>query len=206
MSGVVEHVVAAIGEPSKVFAEEARAWVAAHGESAEIERIAGVMAGAQHGRPRAAKRAVVVVGMEVRLVALEEIAAATHTPVISIDAEGLEAGIALSVSLAEQLGGLDVLAVGAVGGAEPSSGRIDALAGLILGAASVNAVIVLDGPATGAAAQRAMALAPNVAGYVLAGHAGAGRGFDPVFDVGLGTGDGAGAAVILPFVLRAASL
>ncbi|HEY4269290.1 MAG TPA: nicotinate-nucleotide--dimethylbenzimidazole phosphoribosyltransferase, partial [Galbitalea sp.] len=93
--------------------------------------------------------------------------------------------------------------IGAVGDVPA---RLDALAGLILGAASVNAVVVLDGPATGKAAHRAIELAPEVAGYVLAGHAGAGRGFDPVFDIGLGTGDGAGAAVILPFVVRAASL
>jgi len=183
---------------------------------------------------------------------------------------GLEAGIALAVSLTEPgpkverpgftAGrGIDVLAVGALGvGAEVSSaallaaatGRVpdglgDAgataaaaraatatkdpplerlaafggpetcvLAGLILGAASVNVPVVLDGHATGTAALAAVALAPNAAGYLVAAHRGAFTqpailahlGLAPVFEIGLGHGDGTGAAMLLPLIDQVAAI
>jgi nicotinate-nucleotide--dimethylbenzimidazole phosphoribosyltransferase len=88
------------------------------------------------------------------------------------------------------------------------------LAGLILGAASMNIPIVLDGHATGAAALIAAQLAPAVAGYLIAAHRGtftmpamlAHLGLEPLFDVGLGHGEGSGAAMVLPLVDQVASL
>jgi nicotinate-nucleotide--dimethylbenzimidazole phosphoribosyltransferase len=184
----------------------------------------------------------------------------------------LEAGIALSVSLADA--GLDVLAVGAIGvgadlasaallgGAPPCRGPEDAgaraerfgaspaelgdaaaeaawargveiagggalerlaalggpdtavLAGLMLGAASMNVPIVLDGYATGAAALAAAAFAPAIVGSLIAAHAGtfthprilAHLGLAPLFEVGLGHGEGTGAAMVLPLIDQVASL
>ena len=170
---------------------------------------------------------------------------------------GLEAGIALAVSLADD--GLDLLAIGAIGvGADVASAALlgaatgiaphglgDAvaeaagahgaalagdsglallaalggpdtavLAGLMLAAASMNVPVVLDGYATGAAALVAAALAPAVRGYLIAAHAGtftqarilAHLGLPPVFDVGLGHGEGTGAAMVLPLLDQVAAL
>ena len=170
---------------------------------------------------------------------------------------GLEAGIALAVSLADD--GLDLLAIGALGvGADVASAALlgaatgvaprglgDAvaeaagahgaqltgdsglallaalggpdtavLAGLILAAASMNVPTVLDGYATGAAALVAAVLAPAVRGYLIAAHAGtftqarilAHLGLTPVFDVGLGHGEGTGAAMVLPLLDQVAAL
>lgn len=181
---------------------------------------------------------------------------------------GLEAGIALAITLSEpgpdlagegERTGLDVLAVGAIGvGADvsslallgaalgaPPTGFGDAvaesagakgaelagasglellaafggpetavLAGLYLAAASMNVPIILDGYATCAAALVATALAPNVAGYFIAAHAGtftqprilAHLGLAPIFEVGLGHGEGTGAAMVLPMLDQVAAL
>jgi nicotinate-nucleotide--dimethylbenzimidazole phosphoribosyltransferase len=170
---------------------------------------------------------------------------------------GLEAGIALAVSLADH--GLDLLAIGALGvGAEVSSAALlgaalgaapsglgDAgaetagargaelagagaieqlaslggaetavLAGLVLGAASMNIPTLLDGYATGAAALVAAAFAPASVGYLVAAHAGtfthprilAHLGLSPIFEVGLGHGEGTGAAMVLPLADQVAAL
>ena len=170
---------------------------------------------------------------------------------------GLEAGIALAVSLSDD--GLDLVALGALGvGADVSSAALlgaalgaaptglgdpgaeaagasgaeragasgiellaafggpetCVLAGLILGAASMNVPIVLDGYATGAAALVAAMLAPAVAGYLVAAHLGtfthprilAHLGLSPVFDVGLGHGEGTGAAMVLPLIDQVVAL
>jgi len=170
---------------------------------------------------------------------------------------GIEAGIALAISLSE--GGLDILAIGALGvGADVSSlallgaalgapptgfsdevaelagakgaemagaGGLEllaafggpdtaVLAGLMLAAASTNIPIVIDGYATGAAALIAAALAPDVKGYLVAAHAGtftmprilAHLGLTPVFEVGLGHGEGTGAAMVLPLLDQVAAL
>lgn len=172
---------------------------------------------------------------------------------------GLEAGIALAVSLADPANGLDLLAVGAVGvgaelaaaallgaalGAPPSdladagaeaAGRYGAalasagpldqlaalggpdtalLAGLLLGAASMNAPVILDSYATGAAALAAAAFAPAITGSLIAAHAGtlthprilAHLGLRPLFDVGLGHGEGTGAAMALPLADQVAAI
>ncbi|MDB4959842.1 MAG: Nicotinate-nucleotide--dimethylbenzimidazolephos phoribosyltransferase [Myxococcales bacterium] len=171
---------------------------------------------------------------------------------------GLEAGIALAVSLAEPPG-LAVVALGAIGvGSEVASaailgaitGRAPAglgddvaelagargaqmtgaggveilaayggpetavLAGLILGAASMNAAVILDGHATGAAALIAAALAPTATGYLIAAHRGnfthprilAHLGLEPIFEVGLGHGEGTGAAMVLPLTDQVAAV
>ena len=168
---------------------------------------------------------------------------------------GLEAGIALAVSLVDQ--GLDLLAVGALGiGAEVSSaallgtvgltiettdtgareawdkgqglanaGTLEqlatfggsetcVLAGAMLACASMNVPVVLDSYATGSAALVAAALAPNVRGYLVAAHAGTFThrrildhlGLAPIFEVGLGHGEGTGAAMVIPLVDQVAAL
>ena len=104
-------------------------------------------------------------------------------------------------------GGLEQLA--ALGGAE-----IGVLAGLMLAAASTNVPVILDSYATGSAALVAAALAPNAAGYLVAAHAGtftharilAHLGLHPVFDVGLGHGEGTGAAMIMPLIDQVTAL
>jgi nicotinate-nucleotide--dimethylbenzimidazole phosphoribosyltransferase len=170
---------------------------------------------------------------------------------------GLEAGIALAVSLTEA--GLDLLAVGALGvGAEVASaallgavsgeaprglgdelaeeaGALGAalvgasglellaafggpetavLAGLLLGAASMNVPVILDGHATGASALVAARIAPALPGYLIAAHAGGftmpailGQlGLRPLFEVGLGHGEGSGAAMALALADQVAAL
>ncbi len=170
---------------------------------------------------------------------------------------GVEAGIALAISLADP--GLDILALGALGvgadvasmallgaalgaaptgfsdpvaeaagakGAELASAsglellaafggpETAVLAGVMVTAASMNVAVVLDSYATGAAALVAVALAPNVRGYLVAAHGGtfthprilAHLGLTPVFEVGLGHGEGAGAAMVLPLLDQVAAL
>ena len=88
------------------------------------------------------------------------------------------------------------------------------LAGLILGAASMNVPVILDSYATGAAALVAAALARNVRGYLVAAHAGTFThrrildrlGLTPVFEVGLGHGEGTGAAMVIPLVDQVAAI
>ncbi|MBK9034979.1 MAG: nicotinate-nucleotide--dimethylbenzimidazole phosphoribosyltransferase [Myxococcales bacterium] len=179
---------------------------------------------------------------------------AALTPVEVIAA--LEAGVAIATALAE--GGLDLLAVGALGaggdlaaaaviaaltggGAElaaadgralvaaglalvpPGATALDVVAavggrdvavvaGMILAAAATYVPVVLDGAVTLAAALVAARLAPDVRGYLACAHAGGGAaaaaartalGLTPVLSVGLGSGEGTGAAMLLP-VLAAA--
>lgn len=88
------------------------------------------------------------------------------------------------------------------------------LAGIMLGAASMSIPVILDSYATGAAALVAATLAPNAAGYLIASHRGSGAmpgilahlGLEPLFEVGLGRGDGTGSTLVLPFVDQVASL
>lgn len=183
-----------------------------------------------------------------------------HEPAMTVvDATlGLEAGIALAMSLAEGEP-LALLALGALGlGAEVASaalvgaltGRVPeglndphaelaahrgaagpmlsalevlaryggaetaVLAGLILGAASINVPVILDSYATGAAALVAAAFAPPVTGYLIAAHRGsftmpailAHLRLEPIFEVGLGHGEGSGAAMVLPLVDQVVAL
>jgi len=172
---------------------------------------------------------------------------------------GLEAGIALAMSLAEGEPPLALLSLGAIGvGAEVASaalvgaitGRVPleladpqaevaahrgvahgapsglellaafggpetaVLAGLILGAASINVPVILDSYATGSAALVAGMIAPAVTGYLVAAHRGSFTmaaildhlGLQPIFEVGLGHGEGSGAAMVLPLVDQVAQL
>jgi nicotinate-nucleotide--dimethylbenzimidazole phosphoribosyltransferase len=103
--------------------------------------------------------------------------------------------------------GLEVLA--AFGGPETA-----VLAGVILGAASLHVPVILDGHATGAAAMIAARLAPDVAGYLIAAHAGSTLHaafltelrLEPAFAVGLGHGEGIGAAMVLPLIDQVVAL
>jgi nicotinate-nucleotide--dimethylbenzimidazole phosphoribosyltransferase len=95
----------------------------------------------------------------------------------------------------------------AVGGFE-----IAILVGVLLGAASDRAVIVLDGFITGAAALVAVRLAPEAAGFLVASHRSPEPGhaavldaldLEPLLDLGLRLGEGSGAALALPLVAAA---
>jgi nicotinate-nucleotide--dimethylbenzimidazole phosphoribosyltransferase len=103
---------------------------------------------------------------------------------------------------------LDVLA--GLGGYD-----LGVLAGAILGAASIHVPVVLDDHATWAAALLAVRLQPDVAGYLVASHAGAagttghraaleGLGLRPLFDLGLAHGEGTGALLAVPLIDAAA--
>ena len=74
--------------------------------------------------------------------------------------------------------------------------------------------MILDGQATGAAALVACRLAPAAAGYLIAAHRGteampgilAALALEPVFEVGLGHGEGTGAAMVLPLLDQVVAL
>jgi nicotinate-nucleotide--dimethylbenzimidazole phosphoribosyltransferase len=101
-----------------------------------------------------------------------------------------------------------VRALAAVGGLEHA-----ALTGFLLGAAAARVPAVLDGVIACAAALAACALAPDVAGCLVASHLsaepGAGYalralGLRPLLDLGLRLGEGSGAVLALPIVQSAA--
>ena len=103
---------------------------------------------------------------------------------------------------------LDILAE--VGGLE-----IAALAGFITAGAAAKVPVVIDGVIAVAAAVVARAFAPNVTGYLIAGHrssepgASAGLvhlGLSPVLDLGLRLGEGSGAALAVPLIQAAAKI
>lgn len=96
----------------------------------------------------------------------------------------------------------------AVGGLEHA-----ALAGYLLGAAALRVPVVLDGVIACAAALAAVALCPDAAGYLVAGHRstepGASRalsalGLRPLLDLDMRLGEGSGAVLALPIVQTAA--
>ncbi|MGH8983995.1 MAG: nicotinate-nucleotide--dimethylbenzimidazole phosphoribosyltransferase [Acidimicrobiia bacterium] len=103
---------------------------------------------------------------------------------------------------------LGVLAL--VGGLEHA-----ALCGLFLGAAARRLPVILDGVAANAAALAAVAFAPDVRGYLIAGHrsvepgasaALASLGLEPLLDLDLRLGEGTGALLALPLVQAAAAV
>lgn len=114
----------------------------------------------------------------------------------------------LSLHRAEADDPLGLLA--AVGGLEHA-----ALAGFILGGAARGVPVIIDGVIAASAALVAVALAPAVRGYLLAGHAGmepgiteavAQLGLRPLLDLNLRLGEGSGAAMALPIVQAGARI
>ncbi|HSS11818.1 MAG TPA: nicotinate-nucleotide--dimethylbenzimidazole phosphoribosyltransferase [Acidimicrobiales bacterium] len=103
---------------------------------------------------------------------------------------------------------LDVLA--SVGGLE-----IAALAGFIVGGAAARVPVVIDGLIALAAALVANALAPDVRGYLIAGHRSTEPGataaltylgLEPVLDLELRLGEGTGACLAVPVVQASAHI
>src|SRR5699024_10231473 len=93
--------------------------------------------------------------------------------------------------------------------------EIAALAGFITGGAAAGVPVLLDGVIAGAAALVAVALAPGVAGYLIAGHRSAepgatavldALGLEPLLDLGLRLGEGTGAVLAIPAVQAAARI
>ncbi len=120
-----------------------------------------------------------------------------------------DTGVRAAMRLGQVWTGGDLELLAAFGGPDTCM-----LAGLILGAASLHVPVILDGHATGAAAMVAARLAPDVTGYLIASHGGSplhGRlltqlGLAPVFEVGLGHGEGIGAAMVFPWIDQVAAL
>lgn len=109
---------------------------------------------------------------------------------------------AIEINRPDRNDGLDVLAK--VGGFE-----IGGIAGLILGAASLQKPVVVDGFISAAAALIAHALAPASADYMIAAHRSTERGHNaalnilgknPLIDLDLRLGEGTGAALAMNFV------
>jgi nicotinate-nucleotide--dimethylbenzimidazole phosphoribosyltransferase len=107
--------------------------------------------------------------------------------------------------------GADALTtLASVGGLE-----LAALAGFMVGGASARVPVIIDGLIAGAAALIAHALAPDVLGYLIAGHrstepgatAALGHlGLDPILDLGLRLGEGTGACLAVPVVQASARI
>lgn len=104
--------------------------------------------------------------------------------------------------------GLDVLRC--VGGFE-----IGAMAGLMLGGAACGKPVILDGLVAGAAALLARNLAPHSVDYMVAAHRSSEQGhsavlealgLEPLLDLDLHLGEGAGCALAVPLLRAAASL
>ena len=177
---------------------------AAETPSADRDRAAGEAGGNAPRGPDLLAVGALGVGADVASAAL--LGAAMGTPPTGLGDPLAEAAGARGAALAGA-SGLELLA--AFGG--PETG---VLAGLMLAAASTNTPVILDGYATGAAALIAAALAPNATGYLIAAHAGSfthGRilahlGLHPVFDVGLGHGEGTGAAMTFALIDHMAAL
>ncbi|HET9622800.1 MAG TPA: nicotinate-nucleotide--dimethylbenzimidazole phosphoribosyltransferase [Kofleriaceae bacterium] len=143
-------------------------------------------------------------GAEVASAAL--LGAATGVAPTGLGDPVAEAAGALGAA-ASDLGPLERLA--AFGGPE-----LGVLAGVMLAAASIHIPVVLDGFATATAALIAAGFAPRVTDSLIAAHAGgftqprilAHLGLHPLLEVGLGHGEGTGAALILPWLDQVAAL
>ncbi len=155
-----------------------------------------------------------------------------RTDLLAVGAIGVGAEVASAALLGAALGTPptelrdgDAEAAGTLGAREHGSSGLErlarfggpdtaVLAGILLAAASMNVPVLLDDYATGAAALVAVALAPAVVGYLIAAHTGtftqprilAHLGLSPVFGVGLGHGEGTGAAMVLPLAEQVAAL
>jgi nicotinate-nucleotide--dimethylbenzimidazole phosphoribosyltransferase len=130
-----------------------------------------------------------------------------------VDDPGLDRKIAvIEAALAlHRLDPADPLGVlAAVGGLE-----IAGLVGAILAAAAAHVPVVLDGFITGAAALVAAAIAPNVAGRLIAAHRSVEPGhaivlerlgLAPILQLDLRLGEGSGAALSIPLIRAAARI
>ncbi len=128
-----------------------------------------------------------------------------------VDDQGLERKVevirrAIQVNRPDRKDGLDVLAK--VGGFE-----IGVLAGVMLGAASRNRPVVVDGLISGAAALIAWTIAPEARHYFIASHQSVepghsvgleAMGLQPLLDLGMRLGEGTGAALAIHLVEAAA--
>jgi nicotinate-nucleotide--dimethylbenzimidazole phosphoribosyltransferase len=152
-------------------------------------------------------------------------AAALHARLLGVDparvcgpGTGLDAdGVRRKVSVVERALAANpthvkdpVGVVAALGGFE-----IALLTGAIVGAASERLAVVLDGFIVGAAALVAYRLAPTSSGYLIAGHLSPEPGhrlalnelgLEPLLDLELRLGEGAGAALALPLLRSAVAL
>jgi len=99
--------------------------------------------------------------------------------------------------------------------AEVGGLEIAALAGYVIGGAAARVPVVVDGVIAGAAALLAVAVCPDAAGYLLAGHrssepgasaALAHLGLEPILDLQLRLGEGTGAALAVPVIQTAARI
>jgi nicotinate-nucleotide--dimethylbenzimidazole phosphoribosyltransferase len=165
------------------------------------EGPAGVPGAADTGAPRGIHViAVGALGVGADVASAALLGAATGAPPTGLADPLAEAAGARGAALAGA-SALELLA--AFGG--PETG---VLAGLMLTAASIHVPVILDSYATGAAALIAVALAPSAAGYLIAAHTGsftharilAHLGLHPVFELGLGHGEGTGAAMTLALI------
>jgi nicotinate-nucleotide--dimethylbenzimidazole phosphoribosyltransferase len=115
---------------------------------------------------------------------------------------GVDAGELASVparDLLAQVGGLEIAA----------------LAGYVIGGAAARVPVVVDGVIALAGALVASRLAPDVVGYLIAGHRSTepgataaleDLGLDPILDLGLRLGEGTGACLAVPCVRAAARI
>ncbi len=124
--------------------------------------------------------------------------AATATP-SGITAAGITAAGTTPLTVLAELGGLEIAA----------------LAGYVVGGAAARLPVVVDGVIALAACLVAAALAPDVVGYLVAGHRSTEPGataaleslkIEPLLDLGLRLGEGTGACLAVPLVRGAARL
>ena len=129
---------------------------------------------------------------------VDDAALARKTAVVQGALARVPTGTAPLVVLAE-LGGLEIAA----------------LCGFIVGAASARVPVLIDGVIAAAAALAAAAFAPDVVGYLIAGHRSSEPGataaltflgLAPVLDLGMRLGEGSGAVLAVPTVQAAAKI
>lgn len=118
--------------------------------------------------------------------------------------------VAKSISVNNATSADPLGALAAVGGFEHA-----AIAGLVLGAAAARLPVVLDGVIACSGALAAVAMCPDVRGYLIAGHDGAepgiraalsSLGLRPILAMDLRLGEGSGALTALPVVQASAKI
>jgi nicotinate-nucleotide--dimethylbenzimidazole phosphoribosyltransferase len=146
------------------------------------------------------------------------IAAFTGRPAAEVTGRGTgidDARLAVKVAIVERavarsVGSAPIDVLAALGGFE-----IAALSGFIVAGAAARVPVIIDGVIAMAALEAAVALAPGVLPYVIAGHRSAEPGASaalehlglaPLLDLELRLGEGTGACLALPVVEAAARL